>query len=96
MPRCFIRTPFNLLDTIQLIYKKIPLDFLAASAHKFHGPKGIGFAYIRKNLGLKPQILGGTQERGLRAGTESIHDIVGLDEALSLSYTHLEAEKNQG
>ena len=75
--------------------QKIPLDFLAASAHKFHGPKGIGFSYIRKNLGLKPQILGGTQERGLRAGTESIHDIVGLDEALSLSYTHLEAEKTK-
>ena len=44
---------------------------------------------------MKPQILGGTQERGIRAGTESIHDIVGLDEALSLSYEYLESEKTQ-
>ena len=69
-----------------------PIDFLAASAHKFHGPKGIGFVFIRKNSGLKPLIHGGMQERGVRAGTESIHDIVGLDEALELSYQNLEAE----
>jgi len=73
--------------------QKTPIDFLAASAHKFHGPKGIGFVYIRKNSGLKALILGGTQERGIRAGTESIHDIVGLDESLSLAYQHLETEK---
>ena len=73
--------------------QKTPIDFLAASAHKFHGPKGIGFVYIRKNSGLKALILGGTQERGIRAGTESIHDIVGLDESLALAYQHLETEK---
>ena len=70
-----------------------PVDFLAASAHKFHGPKGIGFVYIRKNSGLKASIIGGTQERGIRAGTESIHDIVGLDESLALSYQNLASEK---
>ena len=69
-----------------------PIDFLAASAHKFHGPKGIGFVYIRKNSGLKPLIHGGTQERGVRAGTESIHDIVGLDTSLAIAYENLEAE----
>ena len=73
----------------------IPIDFLAASAHKFHGPKGIGFVFIRKNSGLKPLIHGGMQERGVRAGTESIHDIVGLDTALALSYQNLEAEMTQ-
>ena len=48
---------------------------------------------MRKNSGLKALIIGGTQERGIRAGTESIHDIVGLDESLALSYQNLESEK---
>ena len=73
----------------------IPIDFLAASAHKFHGPKGIGFVFIRKNSGLKPLIHGGMQERGVRAGTESIHDIVGLDTSLALAYENLESEMAQ-
>ena len=73
----------------------IPIDFLAASAHKFHGPKGIGFVFIRKNSRLKPLIHGGMQERGVRAGTESIHDIVGLDASLALSYQNLEVERTQ-
>ena len=85
-------------DTVQSLghyhidVKKTPIDFLVASAHKFHGPKGIGFTYIKKNSGLKSLITGGAQERGIRAGTESIHDIVGLDEALSLSYKNLEKD----
>ncbi|WP_298553523.1 cysteine desulfurase family protein [uncultured Algibacter sp.] len=70
----------------------IPVDFLAASAHKFHGPKGVGFAFIRKNSGLKPLIVGGEQERGLRAGTESIHNIVGMEVALKTSYDVLDEE----
>ena len=73
----------------------IPIDFLAASAHKFHGPKGIGFVFIRKNSGLKPLIHGGMQERGVRAGTESIHDIVVLDTSLALAYENLESEMAQ-
>ncbi|MEL0456081.1 cysteine desulfurase family protein [Flavobacteriaceae bacterium SZ-1-7] len=73
--------------------KDIPVDFLAASAHKFHGPKGVGFAFIRKNTGLKSLIIGGEQERGLRAGTESVHNIVGLDEALKMAYQNIEEEK---
>lgn len=87
-------------DTVQAIgfyqldLKEIPLDFLAASAHKFHGPKGVGFAFIRKNKGLKPLILGGEQERGLRAGTESIHNIIGMGEALKLAYDNLEKERD--
>jgi len=79
----------------RLDLQKTPIDFLAASAHKFHGPKGIGFVFIRKNSGLKPLIHGGMQERGVRAGTESIHDIVGLDASLALSYQNLEDEMAQ-
>jgi cysteine desulfurase len=73
--------------------EQLPVDFFAASAHKFHGPKGVGFCYIRKNSGLKPLIFGGEQERGIRAGTESIHNIAGMEKALSLSYAHLKEEK---
>jgi cysteine desulfurase len=73
--------------------KEIPIDFMAASAHKFHGPKGVGFCFVRKESGLKPLIFGGEQERGYRAGTESTHNIVGMDEALKIAYTNLEAEK---
>ena len=72
---------------------EINVDFTASSAHKFHGPKGIGFAYIRKNSGLRPLIFGGEQERGYRGGTEGVHNIAGMDEALRLAYENLEEEK---
>ena len=87
-------------DTVQSIghfkldLQALPVDFTAVSAHKFHGPKGVGFAFIRKNSGLKPLIFGGEQERGQRAGTESVHNIVGLEEALKIAYNNLEEEKN--
>ncbi|MCX2680289.1 cysteine desulfurase family protein [Galbibacter sp. EGI 63066] len=74
--------------------QKTKADFLTAAAHKFHGPKGIGFAYIRKNIPLKPLIYGGEQERGFRAGTEAFHNIVGLEEAFIQAYDHLEEERN--
>ena len=77
----------------QLDLEQMPLDFLAASAHKFHGPKGVGFAFIRKHSGIKGSIFGGEQERGYRAGTEAIHNIVGLTEALKCSYNNLETER---
>ncbi|SCX89881.1 cysteine desulfurase [Nonlabens sp. Hel1_33_55] len=70
-----------------------PVDFTAVSAHKFHGPKGVGFAFIRKGTGLKPLILGGSQERGIRAGTESVHNIVGMDLAMQMAYEHLEKDR---
>lgn len=86
-------------DTVQSIghYKidveKTAVDFMAVAAHKFHGPKGIGFAFIRQDSGIKPLIFGGEQERGYRAGTESVHNIVGLAEAMKFSYDHLDEEK---
>ena len=70
-----------------------PIDFLSAAAHKFHGPKGIGFSFIRKKAGLKPFIAGGAQERGLRAGTESVHNVVGMQVALEIAYQKLEEER---
>jgi len=85
-------------DTVQSIghfawdVQETPVDFLAAAAHKFHGPKGVGFAYIRKNTGLKPLIFGGAQERGFRAGTESFHNIVGLEAAFKAAYAQLDEE----
>ncbi len=72
---------------------KIKIDFLSAAAHKFHGPKGVGFSFIRKNSGFKPFILGGAQERGLRAGTESVHNIVGMAKALEIAYDNLNEEQ---
>ncbi|AUC81670.1 cysteine desulfurase family protein [Lacinutrix sp. Bg11-31] len=86
-------------DTVQSVghyeldLQDINIDFLAVSAHKFHGPKGVGFAFIRKNSGIKPLIFGGEQERGTRAGTEAVHNIVGLEEALKMSYINLVDER---
>ena len=77
----------------KLDLQEIPLDFMAVSAHKFHGPKGVGFIFIRKNSGLKPLIIGGEQERGIRAGTECIHNIVGMEEAMKSAYSNLEEER---
>ncbi|MGB1451772.1 MAG: cysteine desulfurase family protein, partial [Marinirhabdus sp.] len=74
-------------------FSKTPVDFSAVSAHKFHGPKGAGFAFVRKNSGLRACILGGAQERGLRAGTEAVYAISGMVEALKLSYLNLEKER---
>ena len=74
--------------------KSQPIDFMAAAAHKFHGPKGIGFSFIRKNIGLDPFIVGGPQERGLRAGTESVHNIIGLQKAIEIAYENLEYERD--
>jgi cysteine desulfurase len=88
-------------DTVQSIGKKeidlkeLPIDFLVASAHKFHGPKGVGFAFVRKNSGLQPLFFGGEQEKGLRPGTEAVHQIAGMAKALELSYENLEAERVQ-
>ena len=74
--------------------KATPVDFIAASAHKFHGPKGVGFAYIKKHSGLRPLIFGGGQERGSRAGTEAVHNIVGMEKALTLAYEKLDEERD--
>ncbi len=68
----------------------LDIDFLTASAHKFHGPKGIGFLYINSNVKIKPMIHGGAQERNMRGGTENIYGIVGLAKAMDVAYRELE------
>jgi cysteine desulfurase len=83
-------------DTVQTMahyafdLSKLPVDFITCSAHKFHGPKGIGFLYIAEGLKVGGQIEGGSQERAVRGGTENIHSIVGLATALELAYRELE------
>ena len=74
--------------------KTLPVDFLSASGHKFHGPKGVGFSFIRKNSGLDAFIFGGPQERGLRAGTEAVHNIIGMEKAFEIAYKNFEEEKD--
>lgn len=87
-------------DTVQSVGKlkidlqTVPIDFLVASAHKFHGPKGVGFAFIRKGLLVNPIFFGGEQEKGLRPGTEAIHNIVGMAKALEISYRNLDEERS--
>ena len=85
-------------DTVQSIghynldFGDIPVDFAAVAAHKFHGPKGVGFAFIRRGSGLNPMILGGGQERGMRAGTEPVYAVAGMTKALECAYAYLEKE----
>jgi len=82
-------------DTVQTMghytfdLEHLPVDFITCAAHKFHGPKGIGFLYMRSGAGLKPMILGGSQERNMRGGTENIPGMVGLAKAMELAYEHL-------
>lgn len=71
---------------IKIDIKKLDLDFFSLSAHKFHGPKGVGLAYVRPGLRIMPQICGGGQEGGLRAGTYNLPGIIGMAVALELAY----------
>ncbi len=83
-------------DTVQTMghyafdLKNTKIDFINAAAHKFHGPKGVGFIYINRRLKISPSITGGGQERGMRGGTENLYGIVGLGKAIELAYAHLE------
>ena len=85
-------------DTVQTIghydldLSKTKIDFITCSAHKFHGPKGVGFIYVKNGTNLIPFIEGGGQERGMRGGTESIHNIAGLKKAFELSYESLQRD----
>lgn len=72
--------------------KRLQVDMLSASAHKFNGPKGIGFLYIRKGINLVPLLDGGGQEHGMRAGTENVAGIVGMATALQKHVEHMTQE----
>ncbi|MGA2079345.1 MAG: aminotransferase class V-fold PLP-dependent enzyme [Holophaga sp.] len=70
---------------------RLPVDLLNLSAHKLHGPKGVGVLYLRRGLRVRPFMVGGGQERGRRGGTENVPGIVGLGKAAELAAAHLEA-----
>ncbi|MGB0778217.1 MAG: cysteine desulfurase family protein [Flavobacteriaceae bacterium] len=78
---------------IPLDLSKLKIDFLAASAHKFHGPKGVGFAYFKKGYGVKSMLHGGGQEKGARAGTENVHSIAGMAKALSFAQETMDSDR---
>lgn len=88
-------------DTVQTI-AHLPIDvsktkvhFLAGSAHKFHGPKGVGFIYISNEAMLRPLIAGGSQERNMRGGTENVYGIVGMAKALELAIVEMESHRQR-
>lgn len=88
-------------DTVQAIghyeldLQEIPVDFIVASAHKFHGPKGVGFAFVKKGIALKPMLHGGDQERGMRSSTENVHAILGMEKALEISLDKIKEDKEK-
>ena len=81
------------IGQIRLNLAEIPVDFITASAHKFNGPKGTGFLYVRKGVQLPALISGGGQERELRAGTENLPGIMGLTFALEKTYQNIETKQ---
>jgi cysteine desulfurase len=72
--------------------RKIPVHFISAAGHKFHGPKGVGLLYVNDTIRIKPFIFGGSQERNMRAGTENLYGIVGFAKALELAMANHEKE----
>ena len=88
-------------DTVQTVghyaidLNKINIQGIVGSAHKFHGPKGIGFLYLNNKHKISPFIHGGAQERNMRGGTENVYGIVGLSEALTLAYENMATHKEK-
>ncbi|GHB38678.1 cysteine desulfurase family protein [Mongoliitalea lutea] len=87
-------------DTVQTMghyvhdLKNLPVDSVVAGAHKFHGPKGAGFLFVRKEKKIHPFIYGGAQERNMRGGTENVIGIVGVAKALELAYEDMAAHRD--
>jgi len=85
-------------DTVQTVghfpfdLRNTPVHFITGSAHKFHGPKGVGLFYINENIRILPFMQGGGQERNMRAGTENLYGIVGFAKALELATASMESE----
>lgn len=80
---------------IPISVKRLPVDLLSASAHKFHGPKGMGFLYVREGVELSSFIHGGGQEQGKRAGTENVAGIVGMAKALTIATAQMSAKTRE-
>ena len=87
-------------DTVQTMghyrfdLQDVPVDFINCAAHKFHGPKGVGFIYIRSGNKIQPFIHGGAQERNMRGGTENLYGIIGLAKAMEIAYRDLEEHQS--
>lgn len=98
---CAEHNAFFHSDTVQTMgfypinVQQTKIHFLNGSAHKFHGPKGVGFVYINSEVTLRPFIDGGSQERNMRGGTENTAGIIGLARALELSYQNLDERRNK-
>ena len=88
-------------DTVQTVghfpfdLRNTPVHFITGASHKFHGPKGVGILYINENVKINPFLLGGSQERNMRAGTENLYGIVGFAKALELATAHYENDSQQ-
>ena len=82
-------------DTVQTLahlpidVKLTPVDFIVCSAHKFHGPKGVGFLYVNNKINITPLIHGGSQEKNMRGGTEYVYGIVGLAKAMEIAFSKM-------
>lgn len=87
-------------DTVQSMahyaydLQEFDVDFLTCAAHKFHGPKGVGFLYVKNTIKITPMIFGGAQERNLRGGTENLHGIIGLAKAMDVAYDDLDGHRS--
>lgn len=86
-------------DTVQTVghyihdLSSIPVNATAGAGHKFHGPKGSGFLYVKKDKKIHPFILGGAQERNMRGGTENVYGIIGLAKALEIAYEEMSSHR---
>lgn len=86
-------------DTVQTMghfrhnLQQLKADFIVGAAHKFHGPKGVGFLYVNANNRIHPFIYGGAQERNMRGGTENVYGIIGLAKALEIAYRDMDEHR---
>lgn len=86
-------------DTVQAMghysydLQQLRVHGVTAAAHKFHGPKGAGFKFIRKDKKINPFVLGGSQERNMRGGTENVYGIIGLAKALEIAYRDMDSHR---
>jgi cysteine desulfurase len=83
------------MGKLALDFTQIPVDFAVASAHKFHGPKGVGFVYCKKGIPVQSLLFGGEQEKGLRPGTEAVPALVGMAKAFELANDELDQHSQQ-
>lgn len=87
-------------DTVQTMchyefdFSSLRIHFATCSAHKFHGPKGVGFLYINNDIAIKPLIFGGSQEREMRAGTENVYGICALAKAMEIAHRDMKGHQD--